>query len=84
MSGVRGMKQRRRRDGQLIRRDPFDTARELGRCAAAEGRPTTACPYRDFRKNDGRLTFSRAWRNAWFEGYRAFASRGKIPCDYRG
>lgn len=29
----------------------------------------TACPYIDHRKADGRLTFSRAFRRAWFHGF---------------
>lgn len=28
-------------------------------------------PYRDFRKDDGRITFSRYWRNLWLRGYDA-------------
>ncbi len=32
-----------------------------------EGR--AACPYPDHRKKDGRLTFSRAYRNTWGEGW---------------
>ena len=27
------------------------------------------CPYRDTRKASGRLTWSRAYRNAWIMGY---------------
>lgn len=54
-----------------IRRDPTDAAERKGREAARAGLPESACPYKDKRKDDGRLTFSRAWRNAWLRGYRA-------------
>lgn len=52
------------------RKSPFQTATEKGRLAAIEGHPITANPYKDCRKHDGRLTFSRARRNAWLDGYR--------------
>ena len=47
------------------------TVRRAGAAAALLGLPESACPYRDVRKVDGRLTFSRAWRKLWLEGYRA-------------
>lgn len=53
------------------RSDPMATAAQKGREAYLAGKPETANPYRDTRKSDGRLTFGRAWRNAWFGGYRA-------------
>lgn len=28
-----------------------------------------SCPYLDYRKADGRLTYSRAFRRAWFAGF---------------
>ena len=37
-----------------------------------------SCPYMDHRKADGRLTFSRAFRRAWFQG-NDDAARGKRP-----
>jgi len=38
--------------------------------AALASEPEAACPYDDKRKADGRLTFSRAFRNAWLQGHR--------------
>lgn len=58
----------------VARRNPTDAAVRKGREAFQAGLPESACPYKDHRKDDGRLTFSRAWRNAWLDGYRA-ASR---------
>lgn len=40
-----------------------------GARARANGLPLSACPYRDYRKADGRITFSRAYRNAWRDGW---------------
>lgn len=37
--------------------------------AALVGDPIDACPYEDKRKSDGKLTFSRAFRNAWRDGW---------------
>lgn len=47
----------------------FDAAVQKGREAFLAGNPKSACPYRDKRKDDGRLTFGRAWRSAWHGGY---------------
>jgi ribosome modulation factor len=47
----------------------FDVAIEFGRRCGLGGLPITDCPYKDKRKPDGRLTFSRAWRNAWVDGW---------------
>lgn len=52
-----------------------ETVREMGRKAAREGKPESACPYHDIRKLDGRLTYSRHWRHTWFEGYRRELAR---------
>lgn len=46
-----------------------ETVREKGRKAKRDGVPPEDCPYKDVRKLDGRLTFSRHWRKCWFEGY---------------
>jgi hypothetical protein len=48
----------------------FQAAFRNGARARSEGRPRTACPYPDIR-NDYRNgnTFSRAFRNAWHEGW---------------
>jgi len=40
-----------------------------GRKARAEGLTLDDCPYRDKRKVDGRVTFSRAFRKAWVYGW---------------
>lgn len=53
------------------RRSPLDVAAQKGREAALAGQTEADCPYRDKRKADGRLTFSRAFRNAWAEGFRS-------------
>lgn len=37
--------------------------------AKADGQPRSSCPYEDKRKLDGRLTWGRAFRKAWFDGY---------------
>lgn len=42
--------------------------------ACGAGLAITACPYRDKRKLDGRLTWSRAFAAAWREGFYAAAS----------
>lgn len=39
-----------------------------------------ACPYVDRRKYDGRLTWSRAFRSAWQEGFR-WAERASGPAE---
>lgn len=41
-----------------------------GLAAGEAGEPVTACPYRDQRKLDGRLTWSRAFVRAWVDGWR--------------
>jgi len=51
-------------------RNPTDAATKKGREAALAGLGENACPYKDKRQDSGRLTFSRAWRNAWLDGYR--------------
>lgn len=40
-----------------------------GIAAREAGLPETACPYTDKRKTSGRLSWSRAFRNAWHDGY---------------
>jgi hypothetical protein len=44
-------------------------AYKKGAMAAQEGLPLTACPYLDKRKPDGRLSWSRAFRTAWRDGW---------------
>ena len=40
-----------------------------GIAAAAAGASRDSCPYEDKRKGCGRLTWSRAFRRAWMDGY---------------
>lgn len=40
-----------------------------GMRAALAGEPITACPYRDVRKWNGKLTWSRAFESAWRDGW---------------
>ncbi|MGC3873356.1 Rmf/CrpP family protein [Halomonas sp. GXIMD04776] len=47
----------------------LDGAERKGREARDRGDPRHACPYNDYRKDCGRLTFSRAFRNAWLHGW---------------
>ena len=53
----------------VSRKDPFERAVEFGGVARMEGQPRDANPYDDRRKADGRVTFSRAWRRAWNDGW---------------
>lgn len=48
----------------------LDGAERKGREARAAGLTEAHCPYVDVRKADGRLTWSRAYRNAWVVGFR--------------
>ena len=41
------------------------------------GFPTSSCPYKDVRKWDGRLTWSRAFNCAWHDGWKAGDSERK-------
>jgi hypothetical protein len=40
-----------------------------GIAAKEAGLSELTCPYRDKRKANGRLSWSRAFRYAWFDGY---------------
>jgi ribosome modulation factor len=44
-------------------------AYKMGYSAKVAGTPKTACPYADNRKPSGGLTWSRAFRACWFDGY---------------
>ncbi len=48
----------------------FAAAYDKGAAAYDEGRPLDACPYRDHRTDRGHITFSRAFRAAWRDGWR--------------
>jgi hypothetical protein len=41
-----------------------------GRRAWNDGVPFENCPYPDTRKDSGRITWSRVYRNAWKDGWR--------------
>lgn len=41
--------------------------------AKQEGKKLSDCPYKDKRKEDGRLTWSRAYIKAWEDGYRGLS-----------
>lgn len=47
----------------------FDVAVNRGRQAYFDGLSIDDCPYPDKRKSDGRITWSRAYRNAWRDGW---------------
>lgn len=44
-------------------------AYKKGARAAETGEPIESCPYKDKRKQDGRLTWSRAFSSAWCDGW---------------
>jgi ribosome modulation factor len=44
-------------------------AYKKGRNARLAGEPIEACPYKDKRKGDGRLSWSRAFISAWRDGW---------------
>ena len=46
------------------------TAERKGRNAARAGRTEEDCPYKDRRTERGAITWSRAFRRAWFKGFR--------------
>lgn len=48
----------------------FKAAYEKGKKAAREGKSETDCPYSDKRTSGGQVTFSRAFRKRWLEGFR--------------
>ena len=51
---------------------------ENGERAAGAGVSIDACPYRDHRKSTGGLTWSRAYRSAWRDGYNYAAVRLEV------
>ena len=52
-----------------------------GKLAAQNGESETDCPYPDYRQDSGKLTWSRAYRNAWARGYRDEIQRSPHRCD---
>lgn len=62
--------QARRRARRLYPRSSgFQGAYFRGWLAASNGRPSSACPYRD----DPRKTWRKAWRLAWMRGHLSYA-----------
>lgn len=57
------------RSNSLMKRTAIDGAYLKGVTAGLAGDPVDACPYDDRRKLCGRLTWSRAFRTAWFDGW---------------
>jgi hypothetical protein len=58
------------------------SAFKKGIAANQSGLPLTSCPYRDKRKPDQRLTWSRAFVSAWANGWRwSDQQRGKPQAD---
>jgi ribosome modulation factor len=47
----------------------LDRAVEKGRAAFHTGIPIDECPYPDHRNEYGRITWSRAFRIAWIDGW---------------
>ncbi len=47
----------------------FLGAIKKGIAAKQAGLPETACPYQDKRKPNGKLSRSRAFKYAWYDGY---------------
>ena len=50
--------------------------------AAAAGKTAGACPYEDKRKDCGRLTWSRAFRAAWHDGWDAARQADPLSAYY--
>ncbi len=61
--------------------DPTHAAYVKGRLAAQNGGSEADCPYPDYRQKSGKLTWSRAYRNAWTNGYRDEMQRSKRRRD---
>lgn len=53
------------------KKTPLDGAYLKGLAAGVAGEPSEACPYEDKRKPCGRLTWSRAFRTAWGDGWKS-------------
>lgn len=54
---------------------PMDGARRKGREAALSGQSPFDCPYPDKRHSDGRSTWCRAFRCAWYAGFTEVAQK---------
>lgn len=60
-------------------RDIFLPAYKKGYKARKEGLSRTACPYEDHRKPSGKVSWSRAWRNTWLQGWECADRDAKYP-----
>ena len=49
----------------------FQTAHQRGFVAGLKNKPVLDCPYPDVRTRQGHVTFSRAYRTYWFDGWNA-------------
>lgn len=56
-------------------------AYERGERDAAAGKTEADCPYKDARRCNGQLTWSRAYRSAWRDGYYAASVRARASTD---
>ena len=57
-----------------------DAAKEKGRIAYLEGKTFKDCPYWDHRTVNGKVTFSRSYRKAWFDGFKQ-AQKDEVNLD---
>ncbi len=53
----------------MKRVDQLETVEGFGAAAFRDGVSRDDCPYEDRRNDKNRVTFSRAFRNAWFKGW---------------
>ena len=51
--------------------------------AARAGLPAGACPYKDKRQHNGKLTWSRAFIAAWHDGWGDSSAQGGTPATTR-
>lgn len=70
--------QRDKLEQYLIREAANSKGKLWGRSSIAKGwkayfagQEESDCPYKDTRTLDGRVSFSRAYRKAWLQGYNA-------------
>jgi ribosome modulation factor len=54
----------------MKRKTALDGAYLKGLMAGLADEPVESCPYEDKRKQSGRLTWSRAFRTAWGDGWK--------------
>jgi len=56
----------------------FQNAFWRGVKARRAGKAKHCCPYEDTRQHTGRLTWSRAYRNSWMDGWKAAGGREPV------